>query len=59
MRSHQQTTDGGSIEAGNYASASEVVQLGPPFPDENPGWGSENPKQWLAELVLMFSSLIS
>lgn len=41
MRSRQQTTDGGSIEAGNYASASEMVQLGPPFPDEKPVWGSE------------------
>lgn len=47
MRSHQQTTDGGSIEAGSYAYDSEVVQLGPSFPDENPVWGSEIPSSGL------------
>lgn len=50
-RSPQQTTDGGSIEAGNYASTSEIVQLSSPFPHENPVWGSEIPSSGLLELV--------
>lgn len=55
IRSRQQTTDGGSIEAGNYASASEVVQLGPPFPNENPACGSEILSSFLPSSFSCFS----